>query len=92
LSLYFIRKKKGRKIMLNLELEYLKDAYFTEKYQDNREVYETIAEDKKGNVYIVRWLSYENWDTRMDSGEIDEICNWDIPYSIQLIEEAEYND
>ncbi len=78
--------------MLNLELEYLKNADFTGEYQDNREVYETTAEDKKGNIYLIRWLSYENWDEKMDNGEVDEICNWDIPYSIQLIEEAEYND
>lgn len=75
--------------MLEMKLEYLEQAYLSRERNDGRSEYTATAVDEKGNVYIITWLSYENWDTKIDNGEEDDVCDWNTPYSIQLIEKAE---
>ena len=72
-----------------MKLEYLEQAYLSRERNDGRSEYTATAVDEKGNVYIITWLSYENWDTKIDNGEEDDVCDWNTPYSIQLIEKAE---
>lgn len=56
---------------------------------DGGSEYTATAVDEKGNVYIITWLSYENWDTLIEEGLEDDCCDWQVPYSIRLIERAE---
>lgn len=72
-----------------MKLEYLEQAYLSQERSDGRCEYQATATDERGNIYMVTWLSYDNWDTLIEEGIEDDVCNWAVPYSIQLIEEAE---
>ncbi len=72
-----------------MKLEYLEQAYLSQERSDGRCEYQANATDERGNIYLVTWLSFEDWDNLIEDGIEDDICNWNTPYSIQLIEEAE---
>lgn len=56
-------------------------------YWDGRGEYEASATDEKGNIYQVTWLTVDDLASSLADEDAD-ICNWDIPYSIQLMEKA----
>lgn len=74
---------------LKLELELISQADCDKVDMHGRHYYTAPAVDKKGNVYIIEWVSDENWDTLIEAGLADDVCNWQAPYSIRLIEKAE---
>ena len=74
---------------LKLNLKTIEQADCDRVRIDGRSEYTATAVDEKENVYIITWLSYENWATKIDNGEEDDVCDWNTPYSIQLIEKAE---
>lgn len=91
-SLYQVAKtvdKEIKEMEDTIKLKLTEKAHVDHKNAEGNDVYIVKATDEKGNVYIITWLSYENWDTKIDNGEEDDVCDWNTPYSIQLIEKAE---
>ena len=75
--------------MLEMKLEYLEQAYLSQENEDGSCEYQATATDERGNIYLVTWRSYKNWDLLIDEGLEDDVCDWNTPYSIQLIKKAE---
>lgn len=74
---------------LKLNLKLIEQADCDRVRIDGRYEYTAYATDEKENVYIITWLSYENWDELIEAGIEDDVCDWQVPYSIRLIEKAE---
>ena len=74
---------------LKLDLELLQQADCDKVDMQGRHYYTAPAVDKKGNVYLIEWVSSENWGELIEAGMEDDICDWQVPYSIRLIERAE---
>lgn len=74
---------------LKLNLKLVEQADCDRVRNDGRHEYTAYALDEKGNVYQITWVSYENWDTLIEEGLEDVCCDWQVPYSIRLIERAE---
>lgn len=74
---------------LKLDLELLQQADCDKVGIDGKYYYTAYAIDKNSNVYTIEWVSDENWDTLIEAGLADDVCNWNMPYSIRLIEKAE---
>ncbi|MFR2573761.1 MAG: hypothetical protein ACLS9H_03275 [Dialister sp.] len=81
-----------KSVLTNLEKINDKVMGFDKKVYNKRfrEFFENNhTEDKKGNVYLIEWVSSENWGELIEAGMEDDICDWQVPYSIRLIERAE---
>lgn len=76
---------------LKLDLELLQQADCDKVDMHGRHYYTATAVDKKGNVYLIEWVSTENWDELIEAGIEDDVCDWQVPYTIRLIEKAEDN-
>lgn len=77
---------------LKLNLKLIEQADCDRVRSDGRYEYTAYAIDEKENGYIITWLSYKNGDELIEAGLEDDVCNWNMPYSIRLIEEAENNE
>lgn len=78
--------------MLKLELELISQADCDKVGIDGRYYYTAHAIDKNGNVYTIEWVSYENWDELIEEGLADDICDWNVPYSIHWLDKIDHNE
>lgn len=78
---------------LKLDLHTLEQADCTGvRASDGMQEYTATAVDERDNVYIITWHTYQNWYELIEAGLEDDVCNWQVPYSIRLIERAEEED
>src|SRR5690625_367048 len=66
---------------VNLEVALTQQAYI-EGNTNERPVYKANGIDSEGNEYEVTWEVVDNWEEIEDE---QEMCDWDIPVSIEKI-------
>jgi len=74
-------------IMEDITLKIVGKPHYIRENTNGISIFKAKAMDKKGNLYIVTWLAYEDWDK--DNDDEKNACNWNEPFYIQLIEKAE---
>ena len=60
------------------------DAWYTLTDACGNVWYQASAVASNGNIYIVIWKA-----THPEAENEDEVCDWDEPYDVMLIEEAD---
>lgn len=87
-DLYSVVKRESQEINPDIEikLEVTTQAYPECWHWDDRQEFHSIARDEKGNIYLIKWVAKK--EGLITIAEEETACDWDKPYSIQLIERA----